>query len=342
MTDIGQAQQLINNGVINVCIDAVSGTAALIVLCTISWKLTLLIVAVLPFYGFLYRSINPKIRQASHDVQEQTSVISGTAIERLNAIAVVQSFAQEHNEALYFSGQADELRERTVRHGRLNVTLQSISELLVTLGSTSVWLVGGWMAVAGKITAGEIVEFTAVAALLYMPIRRFSEANIILQSSLAAIQRVFNVFDIVPAVRDKPGLPDRSPTHGALAFEHVSFGYPKGLPVLHDVTFEIAAGERIAVVGESGAGKSTLATLIPRLFDVTAGRILIDGIDVRDYPHRRLRRSIGIVLQESILFTGTIREEAGAQPEAFDEIWHLVKPRQGGSGWLLAGIQQMQ
>ena len=308
MSDISASQQMIHGGIANVCIDAVSGTVGLVVLLSISWKLTLLVLGVLPLYAVLYRKINPRIRQASHEVREQTSVMSGTAVERLNGIAVVQSFAQEPAEERNFAAQAEELRGRSVRRGRLSHMLKAASEFMITGVGASVWVVGGFLAMNEGITVGQLIQFTAVAAVLYRPIRRFSEINIVYQNSMAAIERVFAIFDIVPEVRGRPDVPDRAPQAGEIIFDDVSFAYGDGPEVLSEVSFSVRPGERMAIVGESGAGKSTLVTLIPRLYDVTGGAIRIDGTDVRDYPLRRLRREIGIVLQDTILFSGTVRE----------------------------------
>jgi subfamily B ATP-binding cassette protein MsbA len=309
MSDIAQAQQMINQGIINVIIDMVSGTAALVVLLYISWQLTLVVIAVLPLLGMLYRKVNPRLRQASRDVQEQTAVMSGQAVERLAGIAVVQSFAQEREEQASFAAQAGELRGRFVRRGMLGQIMNSCSEFLIGTASYGVWVVWAVLALRGELTPGQLFQFVGTAALLYMPISRLSEINITYQTSMAAIERIFAVFDEVPDVREKPDVADRAPTEGRLAFANVSFNYGSGGgDVLTELTFEVAPGERIAVVGESGAGKSTLVTLIPRLYDVTGGAITIDGVDVRDYPLERLRKSIGIVLQDTILFSGSVRE----------------------------------
>ncbi len=327
MSDIGVSQQMINGGILNVCIDAVSGTVALAVLLSISWKLTLLVLAVLPVYGLLYRRINPRIRQASHAVQEQTSVMSGTAVERLAGIAVVQTFAQEPAESRNFSAQAAELKGRSVYRGRLNHTLSAASEFMIEIAAVLVWIVGAFLAIGGTMSAGQVVQFTAVAALLYLPIRRLSQINVVYQNSMAAIERVFTIFNVVPEVRNRSNSLDRAPGLGEIKFEKVNFGYGDGAPVLKDLSFGIRPGERVAIVGESGAGKSTLVTLIPRLYDVTEGAILIDGIDVRDYRLHRLRRSIGIVLQDTILFPGTVSENLryGRKDAAKAEIVEAAK-----------------
>ncbi len=308
MSDVGVSQQMIHGGIMNVAIDLASGTIALVVLLSISWQLTLLVLAVLPIYGVMYRRINPRLRQASHDVQEQTAMMSGAAVERLNGIAIVQSFAQEPAESRYFAEQADELRGRFVRRGKLNNTLKAISELLMAMGTGAVWIAGAYLAIDGRLSAGRIIQFLGTAALLYMPIRRLSEINITYQTSMAAIERVFKIFDVVPEVQSRPHAPDHRLETGRIDFEHVSFRYDDGPEILKDLSFSVASGERVAIVGESGAGKSTLVTLIPRLYDVSSGTIRIDGIDIQDFPLRQLRRNVGIVLQDTILFSGTVRE----------------------------------
>ena len=310
MSDIAVSQHMINSGIINVCIDAVSGTVALAVLLAISWKLTLIVLSVLPLYGLLYRRINPALRQASHEVQEQTSVMSGSAIERLGGIAVIQTFAQEQQESRAFDEQAGDLRGKTIRRGQLDNILQALNNLLVGLAAAAVWIVGAYFAISeGGMSVGKLIQFTGSAGALYLPIRRFSEINVMFQQSMAAIERIFAIFDVVPAVADRPEALDRPIQRGEIVFRDVHFGYsPSGPEVLKGLDFRVEPGQRIAIVGESGAGKSTLVTLLPRLYDVTGGAISIDGLDIRDYRLQALRRGIGIVLQESILFSGTIYE----------------------------------
>lgn len=308
MSDIAVSQQMINMGILNVLINMILGAVALTVLFSLSWELTLVVISVLPIYGFLYRKINPRLRQASRDVQEQSAVISGQAVERLAGIAVVQSFAQEREEERQFAEQADELRGRFVRRGKLSQTLNASGTFLIEAAGSMVYIIWALLALRGQMSVGQIIQFAGSAVMLYRPIRQLSQIDITFQTSMAAIERVFAIFDITPEVKQKPDVPDRRPTAGAVRFEDVGFAYEQGQDVLKGLSFEVAPGQRVAIVGESGAGKSTLVTLIPRLYDVTSGAITIDGVDVRDYPIRRLRRSIGIVLQDTILFSGTVRE----------------------------------
>ncbi|MHC4982528.1 MAG: ABC transporter ATP-binding protein [Planctomycetota bacterium] len=308
MSDISVAQQMVNGGMANVVIDLASGAFALAVLLAISWKLTLLALAALPIYAVLWKKVNPRIRQASHDVQEQRSVMSGLAVERLDGIAVVQSFAQERAEDRNFAAQGQELKGRTVRRGRLNAGLKTASQFVIGLTAYGVWILGAMLAIGNRITAGEIFQFTATAALLYAPIRRLSDINIVYQNSMAAIERIFGLFDTTPEIRNRPDVVNHPPQAGRIEFDNVTFAYAGRPGVFQNLSFTVEDGERVAVVGESGAGKSTLVALIPRLYDVTGGAIRIDGTDIRDYKLRKLRLSIGIVLQDTILFSDTVLE----------------------------------
>ena len=307
VSDINVAQQMVNAGIIRVVIDTFGAVIAGWVLASLNGRLTLLVLAALPIYAILYRKYNPRIRQASRDVQEQNSVLSGTAVERLDGIAVVQTFAQEGSETRQFAAQADELRGRTIHRGLLNARLKLTGNFTIHLVTTLLWVVGGYMVIGGTMDTGKILQFAGTAALLYGPIQRFSDINITYQTSMAAIERVFAILDETPEVRNRPGALDKVPGTGTIQFDNVTFDYGFD-PVLKDLDFTIRPGERVAIVGESGAGKSTLVALIPRLYDVTTGAVRIDGIDVRDYRLRRLRRSIGIVLQEIILFSGAVEE----------------------------------
>ncbi len=308
MNDINVGQRMIGAGLVRVGIDLICGVIAVATLFTISWPLTLLVLAILPVYGYMYRRVNPRIRQASRELQQQQSAMSGHAVERLNGIAVVQSFAQEPFESELFASRCDELRNKDLYRGRLSKKLRAASDFLIKIGAHLVLVVGALLAFKERITVGQIVQFAAVVGLLYGPIQRLSEVNIIYQTSMAAIERIFSIFDSTPEVRDRPGAGDHVPGVGCIQLDKVCFNYASRSPVLRDLSFTVAPGERVAIIGESGAGKSTLVALIPRLYDVTGGSIRIDGIDVRDHRLKRLRRSIGIVLQESILFSGTVRE----------------------------------
>jgi ABC-type multidrug transport system fused ATPase/permease subunit len=356
ITDIQQASQIVNGGFIGVIMDLFSMTLGLILLLTISWQLTLACMVIMPIYAFTFRKLNPRVKAASKRVQSQISKISGNVQERLAGISVVKTYAAEERESEQFHVDTEEHYDRVLQQSTLAQSVGAISEGLVHLGQTIVIGYGGYLAMkplgAGGISPGEVVKFLGWLSVMYLPVRRFAEVNVIYQTSLAAIERVFEVFDITPKIVERPEPVEQSPQLGAVKFEDVSFTYaddsdesrvtleerealseaaalqalekhagePRRNPVLVDLAFSVAPGERIALVGPSGSGKTTLVSMLPRLYDVTSGRILIDGHDVRDYRLRPLRQAIGIVQQDSFLFSGTVRENiAYGRPSASDD-----------------------
>jgi subfamily B ATP-binding cassette protein MsbA len=167
---------------------------------------------------------------------------------------------------------------------------------------------GGYRVLNGATSSGTIIAFIYLIRELYNPINRISEMNTILNNSLAAIDRVFEIFDIEPDVQEKPNATRLTDVKGQITFDNVTFGYEAENPILKNIKLDVQPGEVIALVGASGAGKSTLVQLVPRFFDPQEGRILLDGTDVRDVKLRSLRSQIGMVAQETLLFSGTIRE----------------------------------
>jgi subfamily B ATP-binding cassette protein MsbA len=320
--------------------------------------------AIMPLYAMTFKLLNPRVKLASLRVQSQISKISGNVQERLAGISLVKTYAAEERESERFREDTEEHYDRVLVQSNLSQTVSAISEGLIHLGQTIVIGVGGYLAlrptIDGGVTAGEVTKVIGTLAVMYLPVRRFAEINVIYQTSLAAIERVFQVFDITPKIVEKPDAVATVPQRGEVKFENVSFSYhddsaessssleererdrDRAAPaaelvamqkhaaavaaghgednrrwVLRDIDFTVEPGQQVALVGPSGSGKSTLASLVPRLYDVTRGRLLIDGVDVRDYNLRKLRQGIGIVQQDSFLFSGAIRDTiAYGRPDA--------------------------
>ncbi|HEY0009296.1 MAG TPA: ABC transporter ATP-binding protein, partial [Tepidisphaeraceae bacterium] len=342
ITDIQTASAIINGGVITLVMDVFNLVIGLYLIFNINWRLAAATLAILPLYGLLFRNLNPKVKSASARVQSQISKISGNVQERMAGIALVKTYAAERREAKQFRVDTEEHLDRVMEQSNLSQLVGAASEFLVHVGQTIVIGYGGYLAMRGQITPGEVVKFMGYLAVMYLPIRRFAEINVIWQTSLSAIERVFEVFDITPKITEKADAPKTGPTRGDVEFDHVSFDYdddsdestthleeqdenapppkPRNHPVLSDISLKVSAGERIALVGPSGSGKTTLVSLLPRLYDVKTGGILIDGMKLQDYRLRPLRRAIGIVQQDSFLFSGTIRDNiAYGRPDASDE-----------------------
>ncbi|MEK7993732.1 MAG: ABC transporter ATP-binding protein, partial [Planctomycetota bacterium] len=166
----------------------------------------------------------------------------------------------------------------------------------------------GYRVIYGDITVGELIAITMYLGPLYLPLQRFSELNIVFSNSMAALDRIYEIMDQKPEIVDSPGAIELSKLRGDVTFDGVSFSYNRGCPILKDVTFSVSAGQKVALVGPSGSGKTTIVNLIPRFYDVSDGRVTIDGHDVRNIKIKSLRRFISMVLQDPVLFSGTIRE----------------------------------
>jgi ABC-type multidrug transport system fused ATPase/permease subunit len=342
ITDIQTASQIVNGGLINIALDVFNLIIGLCLIFSINWKLALATLVIMPLYGLLFKRLNPRVKNASARVQSQISKISGNVQERLAGIALIKTYAAERREAEQFNIDTEEHLDRVLTQSKLSQLVSACSEGLIHLGQTIVIGYGGYLSLYGEISAGEFISFLGYLAVMYLPIRRFAEINVVYQTSLAAIERVFEVFDITPKIIQKPDAPKLTPQRGEVVFDHVTFDYdddsdetrvrleerldtetpakPRSHPVINDLTLHVQPGERIALVGPSGSGKTTLVSLLPRLYDVKSGSIKIDGMDVRDYRLRPLRRGIGIVQQDSFLFSGTIRENiAYGRPDATEE-----------------------
>ncbi|HLL88012.1 MAG TPA: ABC transporter ATP-binding protein, partial [Tepidisphaeraceae bacterium] len=322
----------------------------------ISPELTLASLAVLPLYAVTFKVLNPRVKRASQRVQSQISKISGSVSERLAGIALVKSYAAEGRERERFVADTEEHYDRVLEQSNLSQLVGAISEGLVHLGQVVVIGFGGYLALTSDppLTAGQVTKFVGTLSVMYLPVRRFADVNVVYQTSLAAIERVFQVFDITPKIVEKPDAVTTRPQRGEVRFDAVTFDYagddsdesrvsleddadpaeqlramekrrqqqppaPPRRPVLDGLSFAVAPGERVALVGPSGSGKTTLVSLLPRLYDVTGGSVTIDGVDLRDYKLKALRKAIAVVQQDSFLFSGTVRENlAYGRPTATD------------------------
>ncbi|MCY1061833.1 ABC transporter ATP-binding protein [Nannocystis sp. SCPEA4] len=341
--DVHEAASLIYMGLIVAALDAVQLVIAVALLLSISWKLTLACLVLFPFYGLVFAVMNPRVQRASERMHGQLTRISGNLVEQLSGQALVKTYTAEQREAERFAEEVARHHGFVVAQSHEGHLVASFGEVLVHIGTTLVVGYGGWLALHGEMTAGTLTRFLGYLLIMFGPVRRFAELNIVHQTSISAIRRVFRVLEIQPSVVE-PARPHAvAPRRGHVRFEAVSFRYSQDSDetrvrldddreagtasaaddapcVLDRVTLEACPGELIAVVGPSGAGKTTLLSLLPRLYDVTSGRLLIDGIDVRDYSLTALRAAIGIVQQESFIFTGTVRENiAYGRPGATDE-----------------------
>ncbi len=306
--DIASAQNFVGAAMVNTTMDLSCVVVIIGLLFASNGTLALVALSVLPFYVVISYSLTKRIRLKSREMHRQLQDISGELHEQFAAISTVQAFTQEEAEAREFQSQ----NERYLDTVLVSVKLQSIAlgatGVLTAIGPILVLWVGTMEVWAGRMSVGTLMAFYAYLGMLYQPIQRLTELNLILTNSLAAMDRIFEVFDMYPEVRERPDATVFPRVRGEIAFADVTFRYDGREPVLEEFALRIPAGTTVALVGPSGAGKSTLAKLLVRFYDVGAGRITIDGIDIREATLQSLRRQIAIVPQDPILFSGTIAE----------------------------------
>src|SRR5690606_36014091 len=257
---------------------------------------------------------------SSMEVQQRLEALSGGLQEKVAGVAIVKGFVRESAEAQLFADHANKLLRRVLHAVRFSAMNEVVVGFVVHTAPVLVVWYGVHQILAGRLTVGELTQFLLYLGMFYFPLQRLSELTVVLSNALAAIDRIFEYFDTQPHVIESPKPVRLAGCRGRIEFERVRFSYDAGAPVLDDISFTIDAGQTVAFVGPSGAGKSTLANLVPRFYDPTGGRILIDGHDLRDLELASLRRHIGIVNQETILFSGTVQENLLlARPEATPE-----------------------
>ena len=320
MSDVGLAQNFIGNACTNLWMDSISIVLLGAFLFTIDARLASIALLILPLWVVSVRYFGERIRSASHAVQEGFSELSGQVQEKVGGVTVVQAFGRERQEMRAFHRIHSALLYRQMDAVRMGAFNQTVSSLLTTTGPIVVMLSGLYEVHAGRLSIGTLLMFWAMLGSFYGPLQRLTDLAAVIANASAAIERIFQVFDVVPEISDNPDAQDLpEPVEGRIALKDVTFGYDE-TPVLKRVNLAIEPGEVIAFVGQSGAGKSTLVQLVPRFFDVGAGQIEIDGHDVRDVTIKSLRSNIGMVLQDTILFKGSIRDNIRyGRPGATDE-----------------------
>lgn len=274
----------------------------------LDWKLSLLTFAVVPMVGQAMKIFGRKLKRAGTLIQERLADMTAFLQESLAAVRVVKSFVREQHEIERY----DRENERNFEAAMLNIRLMSMLtptvEFLAALAVTVIVWFGGYEVVEGKITAGALVAFLTYAVNLANPVKRISRVFGTLQQAMAAADRVFELMDLPETIGDKPEAKPLPRVTGRVKVENVSFSYGEDAPALRNISFEVQPGQMVAFVGPSGAGKSTIANLLPRFYDVTEGSILVEGMDVRDVTLGSLREQIGIVPQETMLFSGSVWE----------------------------------
>ena len=320
VNDITLAQNFVGSALTNVWMDIVLLAALIAILVTIHPMLTLVSLVLMPAYLLALKAIGPRIRQTSMEVQQRLEVLSGELHEKVAGVAIVKGFARETAEAQLFADHANKLLKKVLYSVRFTATNEMVVGFVVHTAPLLVVWYGVYQILGGRLTIGELTQFLLYLGMFYHPLQRLSDLSVVLGNALAAIDRIFEYFDTQPHVAERPRAARLAACQGRIELRQVCFSYDADTPILRDIDIVIPAGQAVAFVGPSGAGKSTLANLVPRFYDPTAGGILLDGHDVRDIELTSLRAQIGIVNQETILFSGTVQENLLlAKPNATTE-----------------------
>jgi subfamily B ATP-binding cassette protein MsbA len=309
ISDIALAQNLVGNALTNIWMDAVSLVLILYFLFSIDTMATFVALSTFPLYIVFFKKFGSRIKTSSKKVQQEIAEMSGNISEKVSGSTVVHAFTGEKHEEKKFFEDSEKLFSTAMKRTYFQSMNMTFVGLVTHLAPLVVILYGGYRTITGTMTVGDIIAIIMYLGPLYTPLRRFSELNVVFANSMAALDRIFEVMDQKPEIRSRPGAVKLENATGRVEFSNVSFAYePDAEPVIKHIDFTAEPGTKVALVGPSGSGKSTLAGLVPRFYDATGGTVMVDGHDVRDLKVGSLRRNVGIVLQDPILFSGSIWE----------------------------------
>jgi ABC-type multidrug transport system fused ATPase/permease subunit len=291
-----------------------------VVLFFFEWRLAFVVLAVTPFLVALAYRYSHVAHPTVRDVQQKLADVATVAEENIVGVHVVKAFAQEPAEEAKFAVRNEALFRQTIRANRQRATYVPLLSFVPLLAQAAVLLVGARMVAHGSLPIGGFVSFNLYLGMLVMPLRSLGMLVGQAQRATASGERIFQVLDEPEDVADRSGAVELPPGEGAIRFENVSFSYLEGRPVLEHLDLALDAGTTVALIGHTGAGKTSLASLVPRFYDVDSGRVLVDGVDVRDVTLASLRREIGAITQDPFLFSTTVRENiAFGRPEMSGE-----------------------
>ncbi len=306
--DVDQLQNAIINTAVVFIANCFMLIGVLILIFYIHWRLSLFALAIVPLLAFTANKFGGWIRGFSRSIQAKIANISSILQETIGGIEVIKSFAREKQEVKRFKDETIRTLQLSIKRTRLIAALAPVMEMLTLLGLTGILWYGGREVIRGVLTPGQLIAFLGYIAIALVPLTQVSQAFGIYQQGLASAERIFEVLDARPEIKEIPGAVEMPQVKGYVELKDVYFGYDEKKLVLEGINLEVKPGQRIALVGPSGAGKTSLVSLIPRFYDLLSGTITIDGYDIKKVKLASLRKQIGIVSQEAILFNGSIRD----------------------------------
>ena len=321
INDVEQTKNFVMIGLMNVWLDLATILIAIIIMLTMDVSLTIVALLAFPFYAFSVKYFFGRLRDLTRDRSQALANVQSYLHERVQGMSIIKSFALEKHEQKIFNDTNDQFLEKAIDHTKWNAKAFAVVNTITDVAPLLVIGYAGYQVIQGNLTLGTMVAFIAYIERLYNPLRRLVNSSTTLVQSLASMDRVFELIDEDYDVTDKEKAHDLKVVDGKLEFRDVSFHYDDGgTEVLSDLNFTVKPGETVAFVGMSGGGKSTIISLIPRFYDVTSGGIYMDDHDLRDVTTHTLRDQIGLVLQDSILFSDSVKANIlMGKPGATDE-----------------------
>jgi len=310
-TDVDVINEMFAAGAITILMDVVTLLGIVAIMLAIDWRLAIVSLSLLPLMAVAINFFRLKARHSYRLIRERIARINAYLQEAISGMMVIQLFGREDHTFREFDHYNDAHREANHWSNIYEASLFSLVEAVSSISFALIVWYGGGQILAGALAFGTLVAFIEYVQKFFIPLRDFSSKYAVMQSAMTAAERVFELLDTVPAVRTPaaPQVPAAATvSRGRIEFDHVWFAYKKGDWVLRDVSFTVEPGEKIAIVGATGAGKTTIIKLLNRFYDVQRGRVVVDGIDVRDWDLQALRRCIGAVAQDVFLFSGTIAD----------------------------------
>lgn len=319
-SDVEALHEVFTSGLVMILADLVKLAGIVGILLWMDWRLALVTFAILPPTLLMTWYFRGRMRRAYRTVRTAVARLNSFLQENVTGMHIVQLFSRERESMRQFREINAEHREAQLDGVRYDSIFSALAELIGSVAVAGIVWVGGWGILEGVVTFGTLVAFIEYSAKFFRPVQELSQRYTVMQAAMAAAERIFALQDTevsIASPRQVRKVEGR--LQGEIVFEEVTFGYREGEPVLQNVSFRIAPGERVAVVGWTGSGKSTLIRLLVRLYDVWEGRILLDGVDVREYDLHDLRRAVGVVLQDHFLFAGTVGSNISLGDPAIDE-----------------------
>ena len=318
--DIGTIQGFASSSTLGILVDVLTIAGMLGLMFWLNWDFALIAVGVTPFLLLFVMRFRRTVKKATREVRRRESDVVSVVQQGLESIRVVNAFGRQELEEKYLRDAGEAAVQAALKARRVKSLLSPVITVTVSLCTAFVLWRGASLVLASAMTAGSLTVFLSYLNKFFKPVQDLAKLSGTIAQAAVGVERVRGILEIDMSIPERPDAREPAALRGAIEFDRVAFAYAAGAPVLHDLSCSIGAGQFIGVVGTTGGGKSTMVSLIPRFYDPTAGRVLIDEVDVRDYKLQWLRDRIGFVLQDTILFHGTIRDNiAYGQPSASED-----------------------